>query len=65
MKLIKSYVVYNVTRQIHKPCYSLIENEVASSIDLSDVIKDFAAIKLRKVQFYIFDQCHIRELIFH
>jgi hypothetical protein len=28
-----------------------IEKEVASSIDFSDVIKDFAAIKSRKVQF--------------
>jgi hypothetical protein len=28
-----------------------IENEVASSISLGDIIKDFAAIKSRKVQF--------------
>jgi hypothetical protein len=28
-----------------------VENEVASSIDFSDVIKDFAAISSRKVQF--------------
>jgi hypothetical protein len=28
-----------------------IENEVASSIDFSDFIKDFAAVKSRKVQF--------------
>jgi hypothetical protein len=34
-----------------------IENEVASSIDFSDAIKDLVAIKSRKVQFSIFDWC--------
>jgi hypothetical protein len=42
-----------------------VENEVASYIDFSNVVNDFAAIKPRKVQFSIFDQCDTRELICH
>jgi hypothetical protein len=52
MKLIKSYLrsAMSQDRFTNFAIFS-IENEVASSIDFSDVIKDFAAIKSRKVQF--------------
>jgi hypothetical protein len=52
MKLIKFYLGSTMSQDSFTNLAVLsIENEVASSIDFSDVIKDFAAIKSRKVQF--------------
>jgi hypothetical protein len=59
IKLIKSYLWSTMSQDRFTNLAILsIENEVASSIDFSDVIKYFAAIKSRKFQFSIFDQCH-------
>jgi hypothetical protein len=52
MKLIKSYLRSTMLQDRFTNLDILsIENEVASSIDFNDVIKDFAAIKSRKIQF--------------
>jgi hypothetical protein len=53
MKLIKSYLRSTMSQQDRFTSLAIlsIENEVDSSIDFSDVIKDFVAIKSRKVQF--------------
>jgi hypothetical protein len=52
MKLIKSYLQSAMSQdRFTNPAILLIENEVASFINSSDVIKDFVAIKSRKVQF--------------
>jgi hypothetical protein len=52
MKLIKSYLWSTMSQgRFTKLAILSVENQVASSIDFSDVIKDFAAIKSRKVQF--------------
>jgi predicted transport protein len=52
MKLIKSCVQSTMSQDKFTNLAILsVENEVASSIDFGDVIKDFAAIKSRKVQF--------------
>jgi hypothetical protein len=52
VKLIKSYLRSTLSQDRFTNLGILsTENEVASSIDFSDVIKYFAAIKLRKVQF--------------
>jgi hypothetical protein len=52
VKLIKSCVRSTVSQDKFTNLTILsFENEVASSIDFDDVIKDFAAIKSRKVQF--------------
>jgi hypothetical protein len=52
MKLIKSYLRSTMSQDRFTNLAILsVENEVASSIDFSDVIKDFAAIKSREVQF--------------
>jgi hypothetical protein len=42
---------YSVIRQIQNLAVLSGENKVASSIDFRDVIKDFTALKSRKVQF--------------
>jgi hypothetical protein len=52
MKLIKLYLGSTVSQDsFTKLAILSIANEVASSIDFNDVIKDFAAVKSRKVQF--------------
>jgi hypothetical protein len=52
IKLIKSYLRSTLSQDRFTNLAILsIENEVASSSDFSDVIKDFAAIKSREVQF--------------
>jgi hypothetical protein len=52
VKLIKSYLRSTMSQDRFTNFATLsIENEVVSSIDFSDVIKYFAAIKSRKVQF--------------
>jgi hypothetical protein len=52
IKLIKSYLRSTMSQdRFTKLAILSIESEVASSIDFSDVIKDFAAIKSKKVEF--------------
>jgi hypothetical protein len=52
IKLIKSYLRSAISQnRFTNLAIVSIENEIASSIDFSDVVKDFATIKTRKVQF--------------
>jgi hypothetical protein len=58
MKLIKSYMLSAVSHdRLTNLAVLSVENEVAS-ISFDNVVKDFAAIVSRKVQFWNFHQCH-------
>jgi hypothetical protein len=60
MKLIKSYLHSTASQDRFKHLATLsTDNEVAYSINFCNVIKDFRARKSRKVQFQIFDHCHL------
>jgi hypothetical protein len=60
MKLIRSYLHSTVSQdRFTNLAVPSVGNEVAFSTDFSDGIKDFAAKKSMKVQFLIFDHCHV------
>jgi hypothetical protein len=60
MKLIKSYMHSTMSQERSTSLATVsVKNEVVSFINFSDLIKYFVVMKSRKVQFQVFDQCHI------